>query len=184
MTFLPWMMLYQSLYGHFLGPSTIRMNMSGQFWHFGRGETLMGVLICPARGLFVYQPWAILALVGVWHALRPKSEDRALRGFAIFCLGVIAAHVTLIAAWHDWSGGYCWGSRLLTEIIPLLGLLAVTPIEFLLRSRGGLAILLILGVAGAMTHLPGVYLGAPKWNYVTDHDRDLWSWTNAPFFYR
>ena len=47
------------------GPPPSSGNMSGVYWHFGRLETMLGVLVCPGRGLFVYQPWAILAIISL-----------------------------------------------------------------------------------------------------------------------
>ena len=59
--YLPCILMYYFVYGNIFGPATINGNMSGSYWKFGRIETLVGVLACPARGLFVYQPWLILA---------------------------------------------------------------------------------------------------------------------------
>jgi len=185
--YLPCLLMYFMIYGNLFGPATINGSMSGEFWHPGRIETMTGVLVSPARGLFVYQPWAILAFL----SLRPRTRALAVEfgyrpgpsGWTGFCLSITAAHCLVISAWHDWSGGYCWGSRLLTDILPLLGLACVPAIAALWSRPRARVVIVALGVVGALTHLPCAYMNAAAWNYVTDHTSDLWSWSRPPFLY-
>lgn len=187
-SYLPCIALYESLYGNMLGPHTIPLAMTEGRWHIGRLDRLAGVFVCPGRGLFVYQPWALLAPLAFLPAVRRMVKDRDRRarpsGWMAYCLVIPLIHCAVVSAWHDWSGGYCWGSRLLTDVIPPLGLLSVPAIEWLWRAPRTRPLILALAVAGMLTHIPCVYGGAAAWNYVTDHDRDLWSWSNAPFLYR
>jgi hypothetical protein len=178
--YLPWVTFYATVYGNPLGPHTMLMNSGGQFWSFFRADRLLGVLACPSRGLFVYQPWAILAIGAL---AVPSLRRRGPRGWPLFAAVAVTAHVVIIAAWHDWSGGWCWGSRLLTEIIPLLGLLAIPAVAALMRSRPGRAALVGLALCGLAVHLPAITRDAGRWNAVTDHDANLWSWSNAPFLF-
>jgi hypothetical protein len=185
--FLPCVAVYESLYGTVLGPLTIQLNMTGARWHFGRIDTLAGVFVCPGRGLFVYQPWAVLSLLALIPAVRRLTSEKRLRvaplGWMAYCLIISAVHCVVVSSWFDWSGGYCWGSRLLTDIIPLLGLLCVPVLEWLGKRPQTRNIIVAVAVLGALTHFPCVYRNAASWNYVTDHEGDLWSWSNAPFLY-
>ena len=187
--FVPWLLLNLQLYHHLLGPATIRTNTSGQLWHFFRLPTMLGVLVCPARGLLVYQPWSVLVLGWLLPSIRRTGRNLPGTGcqppgWAIFCALGVGFHTFLISAWYDWSGGYCWGSRLLSEIIPLVGLLVIPVAEVLRQGLPGKTFLLVLLLISPLPHLPCLFLEADRWNYVTDHDDDLWSWPNAPFFYR
>jgi hypothetical protein len=185
--YLPGIALYETLYGNPLGPLTIPLSLSGSEWRFGRVDTIAGVFVCPGRGLFIYQPWAVLSLLALVPAVRRLARGPRHRkqpaGWMAYCLIIPVIHCLVISAWHDWSGGYCWGSRLLTDIIPLLGLLSVPAIEFLWQSPRSRTVIFTLAVLGALTHIPCTYMGASSWNYATDHDADLWSWSNAPFLY-
>jgi hypothetical protein len=187
LAYSPCVAMYWWQYGNIFGPATINGNMSGEYWHFGRLSTMAGVLICPARGLFVYQPWAVLAILVCHPAIRARARTLGYRaapsGWTAFCLAVITAHWLLISAWHDWSGGDCWGSRMMTDIIPLLGLICVPAIAPLWRSRRSRGLILALGVLGALTHLPCAYLGSAAWNYDASCSSNLWSWPHAPFLY-
>jgi hypothetical protein len=89
----------------------------------------------------------------------------------------------MISAWHDWTGGDCWGSRMLTDILPLLGLLAIPATVALWRSPHTRAVIFTLGFVGALAHFPCVYLGSSAWNSATNHAKDVWSWSRAPFLF-
>ena len=86
-------------------------------------EGLGGVLLSPGRGLLVYTPIAIFAIA----AFAPGARDSRGRhrpvvaAAGIFCL----CHIAMISLWPVWWGGYCWGPRLLTEILaPVMTLVA------------------------------------------------------------
>jgi hypothetical protein len=186
--YLPCLAMYELVYGNALGPSTVNGNMSGVYWHFGRLETMLGVLVCPGRGLFVYQPWAILAIISLFPRVRALARESGYRagpdGWIGFCLILTAAHCFMISAWHDWTGGDCWGSRMLTDIVPLLGLLAIPATISLWKSPRTRTLIFALGLAGALAHFPCVYLGAASWNSAPGHTKDFWSWSHAPFLFR
>ncbi len=185
--YLPCVAFYHVVYGNILGPATINRHMSTELWHFGEIQPLVGVLASPSRGLLVYQPWVVLAALSAIPAIRRRAaaygSAQGAPGWLAFCLAASAVHCIFIAAWFDWSGGYCWGSRLLTDILPLLGLACVPAIAALWPRPRARSLIVALGFLGALTHIPCVYMGAAEWNYETDHKGDLWSWSSAPFFH-
>jgi hypothetical protein len=185
--YLPWIAFHQTLYGNVFGPATVNRHMDKGLWHFGEVEPLLGVLASPSRGLLVYQPWVVLvffsAILMVRRWTDASGSAQGAPGWLAFCLLTSAVHCTLIASWFDWTGGYCWGSRLLTDIIPLLGLATVPAIDALWPRPRGRSLILALGLLGAMAHVPCVYFGASEWNNQTNHKSDNWSWSNAPFLH-
>lgn len=82
-----------------------------------RLEALLGLTLHPIRGLFVYSPFLLLALPG-WKLLWPGRRAEASLSLAAF-----AAHLLLIAGWHDWQGGAALGPRNLLVVIPFPALL-------------------------------------------------------------
>jgi hypothetical protein len=181
----PWVAFNGWIYGSTLGPSTVTSSTSGHLWSFFQPWPILGVLFSPGRGIFVYQPWAVLAAAAVlaWPRLCAAPGMAAgPRGWAVFCSTAIVLHVVLISAWWEWPGGYCYGSRLATDVVPLLALLATPAVALLLRRRAGAAMLAAVGVAGFLVQLPCVANDAHRWSYKKP--RDHWSWSHAPFFYR
>ncbi|MDR3621277.1 MAG: hypothetical protein P4L85_18135 [Paludisphaera borealis] len=182
---VPWIIYYELIYRTPLGPSTVTTSVSAQLWSFFEFWPTLGVLFSPGRGIFVYQPWAVLAVAAAlaWPRLRRAPGGVAgPKGWAAFCLIAVSLHVVLISAWWEWPGGYCYGSRLATDVVPLLALLATPAVAVLLRRRGGVGLLAGLAVAGFLVHLPCVVNEAHRWNH--DGPRNHWSWSRPPFFYR
>lgn len=78
---------------------------------------LIGVLLSPGRSLFFYSPLLILVFTG---GVLLYKQDRRL---ALPVVGIGLAYLVIAAGWQNWWGGKAWGSRLLTPILPMLGVL-------------------------------------------------------------
>jgi hypothetical protein len=186
LTYLPWALGYCAIYGSPFGPST--RQMVGSAWTWSIGWPLAGVLISPGRGMLLYQPWVVLAPLAFVPAVRRAAArigcDEEPAGWRWFCAAVIVFEVGVVSAWGVWWGGWCWGSRLVSEILPLCALLALRPLAVLGRSPWGRRLVVTLALVAFLMQVPHVYLGARKWNQLTDidnHTAALWSWSRAPF---
>ena len=117
----PWSAYYLAIYGGPFGPST--RHLSGSRWSADVAVPLAGILVSPGRGLLVYQPWLILAPLAFVPAIRSGGARRPAQGDqsagSLFRAGAVVLLVGLISAWTEWWGGFCWGSRLVVEIVPL-----------------------------------------------------------------
>lgn len=74
-------------------------------------EGLPGLTVLPGRGIFLFAPIALLALLPA-----PKLPVAS----RIVLYGVPAIHLLVIARWWAWHGGSSWGPRLLVPVLPLL----------------------------------------------------------------
>jgi hypothetical protein len=123
----------------------------GSFLNFGYGDErflphlldgLYGVLLSPGRSIFLYSPILTLAIPGAWlFYKKEKTLTLAAALTAVF-------YILMAASWHSWDGGWSWGSRLLTPIVPILGFLAAPAIDSAWGRRGDFAVVLILGLLG------------------------------------
>jgi len=90
------------------------------FWH-----GLYGLLLGGGKGLLVFCPAVVLALLG-WPAFaRGHGRLAALLGAAVL------ARVLFVASYYDWHGGFCLGPRYLLMAVPFL----VLPFGFWWRNR-------------------------------------------------
>ena len=102
---------------------------------------LVGLLISPSRGLFVFSPVLLFALPGMSRCLRAPTEPSlrlmTLAGLSTYFLyGFIAT----------WWGGWVYGPRYMTDLIPFFALwLAICPQP----RRGRVVWGLLFGVAFA-----------------------------------
>ena len=180
LTFAPWSSFYQATYGTRFGPST--SFLAGRLWNFHSVDPILGVLVSPARGLLVYQPW-IFAIPLAWLARRESGRmaETVPPRWQWFAWSAVLGHVILIAAWGCWWGGWCWGSRLLCDTLVLLGLLCVRPVERLMYRRRGAALVVGLAALAIGMQSLGVFWDTSYWNSHVALPDGLWSWTHAPF---
>jgi hypothetical protein len=187
--YLPWLVLvHEPCYGTWTGPSLAQAG--GSSWTWNIGEPVAGVLFSPGRGLVVYQPWLLIGLLGVLPAVRrtfvlPTAGHR-LRGWG-WVLGVTClAQILLIACWKMWWGGYCWGSRLLADVMPWLALLSLPGISYLCRTWAGIRCLGAAALLAFALHFVAVRFHAEEWNGWANVDQQpaqLWNWERPPFLY-
>ena len=91
----------------------------------GPGEAILALLASPAKGILLFAPVFVVALVGVIRALRaPRSRlwDQAQPGrfLPLACLAAAIAHIAWIAVAGGWDQGPFWGPRLVAPAWPLL----------------------------------------------------------------
>lgn len=156
----------------------------------------LGILFSPGRGFLIYQPWALLLLLFLNPRVRKlgseiQKEHRINGWIGMFVLGIFF-HLMIISSWPCWFGGQCWGSRLLSEMVPLSTLFALFPIEFLRRNQASWlqpALRFLIAISFLM-HAPFLFLFAGRWqedpirgkSYATETAR-YWDWTDPPFLY-
>jgi hypothetical protein len=143
---------------------------------------LAGLFLSPGRGLLIYTPVALFALC----AFLPSASGERHRHNALLVTAVvfIVLDALVISRWRIWWGGYCWGPRLLTELIPPLILLmaigaAVIDRPWPRRAFAALALysMLLQGV-GAFFYPNGHWDGIPE-GVDSAHGR-LWNWRDNP----
>ncbi|NUP89509.1 MAG: hypothetical protein HUU25_06785 [Candidatus Sumerlaeia bacterium] len=105
--------------------------MGSQFDWTRIPRQLVYLLVSPSRGLLVFMP--ILIWIGA-VALRRRHDLRPTRLAQLAWLN-IAAMLVITANWPHWEGGWTFGPRLLSSLVPWFALLATLAIEA--RERDG-----------------------------------------------
>ncbi|HEY6081802.1 MAG TPA: hypothetical protein VIW29_23460 [Polyangiaceae bacterium] len=129
---------------------------SAQPWESGNPLTgLANVLLSGTHGLIPFCPLVLVALWGFPALLRSH------RRLAWLTLGMAVPYLLLMSLWYCWWGGYCYGPRLITPVIPLL-LLGLVPVldrftTLATRARRLIvatsALSLLISALGAIVHL-------------------------------
>jgi hypothetical protein len=132
---------------------------------------LYGHLFSPSRGLFIFSPFFLLLLPGLW-LIRKQVRQRPL---VWLCLLWIGLHLYVASRGTSWWGGHSFGPRILTELMLALTLFTAwlwREAQTILarRPRTTFAILyLLLGVTAVFIHsYQGLYnYSTALWNEVT-----------------
>lgn len=148
---------------------------------------LSGNLISPSRGLLVYSPVLILAGAGICL----KVRDRTISRLDHFLIVIVATHWFMISMFGHWYGGYSFGPRFFTDMIPIL-IVFMLPVFRRLQESSGKSRLAIAGVVVVLSafSLFVNFMGANyeetfTWNKEpVDIDLDntrLWDWSDPAF---
>jgi hypothetical protein len=126
---------------------------------------LRGLLASPGKSLFVFNPLALLGVVGL-GLLFVRNRPVAV----LFTL-LIVPRIIFFARWSSWQGGWAWGPRFLLPIVPLLMLAAVEVIRATRRSSvAGIATRLaaaVLAVASLAVQVLSVRIPYQQWLQVS-----------------
>jgi hypothetical protein len=195
LTGLAWLGLfvaYSWYYFHQALPSYYRASRIyfGVFW-----QALAGNLISPSRGLLVYVP--VLFFVG--YLLVRHCYHLAHRRLLVLALAAIVLHVLLVSSFGHWWGGFSYGPRFMTGLVPWFVLLGIVGVEAALKARGQSSVAgsrtgwrvemasgaLILCLSIAINARGAISWATWQWNaqplHIDRHPERLWDWRQPQF---
>jgi len=150
-------------------------------------EGLVGNLVSPARGLFVFCPVLAFSIWGMIMSAKAR-HDRLL---PLILIGVVVSHWFVISSFPDWHGGHSFGPRYFTDVVPFLVYFMIPVAARFSETSGSLrnwllSLFVLLVAASLLINLNGAVNKATYlWNSVpTDIDktpRRLWDWTDLQF---
>lgn len=155
-------------------------NLAGAYVHFDHFATplwtgLAGLLISPNRGLLIFSPIMVFAFVGaimVWRRPAPAWIRWLVFG--------LVWHLVLYGMFDEWWGGYTFGPRYLTGMMPILTLLLVYGLVPLCRTPLATALVALVAVYGVAVQAIGVYWDDDSWNRLPvpleQNPHRVWDW--------
>jgi len=139
---------------------------------------LPGSLVSPSRGLLVFTPWTAFTFWGAARLWKEKSL-----GWSRALIVALVAVCVVQAGGGDWWGGWCFGPRYMTDLLPFLAWFLVL-VWGSIRARPVLrvafaatvAIALWVQVVGAFYYPAGDWDGSPV--NVNFEPQRLWDWSD------
>lgn len=110
--------------------------------------SLIGLLFSPGRGLFIFVPLAGLGLVSLPVLVKQHPE------IGSFVASAFLTALVFYGGWWAWHGGWSWGPRFLTPVVPLL----ILPLGASFSSPRFRAAVAVLWVISLLVVLPGVFV--------------------------
>jgi hypothetical protein len=181
---VPWITLNLSLYGNLLPP----YYQAGRFLLDARSfpSAAMANLFSPSRGLFVFTPVALFAIVGI----RRKIVSRSFDSLDLLVVAMVLAHWVVMSLFGVWWAGHSYGPRFFTDVLPYLFYLMIPSIGALswdsVRSRTVTVAFGLTAVMSFAIHLYGATSWKPhRWNgepvNVDFRPDRVWDWSDPQF---
>ncbi len=95
----------------------------GDSWQSRFPEGFLGLWISPSKGLLVYSPILIFALVGFYKVIKEKNLTKNLLYFCSFV--IIVLQTLILGKWKHWYGGWSFGYRMASDVLPFFILLLI-----------------------------------------------------------
>jgi hypothetical protein len=171
-------------FGHLLGgypnvfiPVAQSEGVGGFFPSVWKG--FAGLLVSPNRGLLIYMPWTVFALWGAVRLWKGNAYD-----WGRYLIPSMAAFFFLHARFGRWWGGWCFGPRYLTDLLPLFAFFLI-PVWSRVQAAPLLRAALVLATAVAIwIQVVGAFYYPNGWwdsrpASVDVHPRRLWDWSDT-----
>jgi hypothetical protein len=159
-----------------------RVGATDTFW-----TAMYGHLISPSRGLLVFAPLAAVSLGTL--ALAPRQGVRM--PLVTPSLLWMALHLAVASTFPHWWGGWSYGSRLMSDVLPAVLVAACAAAGVLMQRRGivravGFSAFVVAGAAGVwINSVQGLWNPATRvWNRAPNVDRFpgyVFDWTFPQF---
>ncbi|MBI3492977.1 MAG: fibronectin type III domain-containing protein [Acidobacteria bacterium] len=152
------------------------------------GEALVGDLISPNRGLFVYSPVFAFSLA----ALAVKLRTRRVTALDLSLAGCLAVHWIVIATMNqNWWGGSSYGPRFFSDVVPYLVYFLVPAIAWIESARGATRAVAAALFAGFALVSVGMHAQGAlnkdtiRWNLYSENidvePLRVWDWRRPQF---
>jgi hypothetical protein len=166
--------------------------VSGAFF-----ENFAGLLVSPSRGLLLYSPVFLFALWGVGLNLKRNEFYR----LDLYLCAIVLLHLAVLAVWRLWWGGWSYGPRMLTDLLPFLMYWLIPVVAALFgtdqsqdattplpaRAKTGLKLaFIVLAGFSFIVHARGATITETfDWNRypanVDTYPQRLWDWRDIQF---
>ncbi|HZE68543.1 MAG TPA: hypothetical protein VE135_03330 [Pyrinomonadaceae bacterium] len=156
----------------------------GSFW-----PAFAGNLISPSRGLFIYVP----VLLFVTYLAVTERKALVRNRLALLAVPVIFFHLIVVAGFTPWNGGFSYGPRYTTGLVPWFALLAIVTLQSFLQSRKRDYQRSLTLTVGALLLCISVFVNARgaisyetwMWNVWPDNvdqePQKIWDWKQPQF---
>src|SRR3989344_1407899 len=135
-----------------------------------------GLWLSPSKGILVYSPVFLFSLFGSFLVLRKRYTTQPLL-YKSF-IAIILLHTLVVGMWKHWYGGWSFGYRMASDVIPFLAILLVPYLESGYHQRTKKVFFGLLGLS-VLVELLGIAFFDGIWHGVYDKgfkdQRWLWS---------
>ncbi|HPB31555.1 MAG TPA: hypothetical protein PLB62_08880, partial [Candidatus Sumerlaeota bacterium] len=96
-------------------------------------KTAFSLIFNPSKGVLIHSPWIGVGIVGLIISLIKDHTPFLKKNISILCVLSAIPVFLLYSKLNGWYGGWCWGYRYLTDILPEMAIIATFGIHRIWR---------------------------------------------------
>jgi hypothetical protein len=181
---LPYGALNWHLYGNLFPPYSYQL-----FERLGSpaaiGEGLVGTIVSPGRGLFVFTPVFLFSVYGAYVAMARGAAS--LRSLEPYLAAIVVAHWITTSLFEDWGGAWSIGPRYFVDIIPYLTFFLIPLFQWHVFTKPAIKSAFVAAVIvstliqlhSATSIYPFMWNGKPQ--ALVDAPGRKWDWGDLQF---
>lgn len=133
----------------------------------------LGLWVSPSKGVLIVSPILVFIFYGIYKYVKGWKNNP----FEIAIILIILFHSIALGKWYAWYGGYAWGYRMMTEIIPYMVLLLIPFItsKYFVKKPFNI-IFWTFFVFSIFTQLLGILMFDGNWHTLYD-GKPGWLWS-------
>jgi len=145
-------------------------------WQSKFPEGFLGLWLSPSKGILVYSPILIFALVGFYLAVRNNLWRKNYNHIIFFC--IVLTHTLFLGIWKHWYGGWSFGYRMASDVLPFFILLMVPYINSDLFEKTK-RLFYMLFVFSILVQIYGIVFFDGIWHAAYDrgYTNTRWLWS-------
>jgi hypothetical protein len=149
------------------------------------GEALVGTLLSPNRGLFIFTPLFLFSIWGTYTAFRRGDPNPTQ--LTLFLAAIVFGHWITTSLFEDWGGAWSIGPRYFVDVIPYLVYFLIPVVASLgawaLTWRAvflaAVAVSVAIQAHCAISRYPFMWNGKPQ--ALVEAPQRKWDWGDMQF---
>lgn len=156
-------------------------------------EGFLGIWLSPSKGILINSPIFIFILPVIFDQLKriftkfksiKENGTLSLFGFNersndIYFISTIILflHTLIMGSWYSWYGGYSWGYRMASDVLPFMTILLVPGLKNILQKTSTKIIAITLTIISVFMHFMGLIFFDGIWHTLYDGKSRWWLWS-------
>lgn len=177
--------LYTQIYYHGISNNGYTNQVSvGWLTPFPKG--FLGLWFSPSKGIIVYSPIFIFIFFSLYLFIKNKLWKSQEHFIYLVSFSIVLTHTLVLGAWKHWYGGWSFGYRMASDVVPFM-ILALIPFlqsDLYQKFKKLFTILLALSIGievYGMIFFDGIWHAAYDLGY--QNQSWLWSIKNSEFVF-
>lgn len=137
-------------------------------------EGFLGMWVSPSKGLITTSPVLIFTFYGFYQAIKKPK----LNNLNLYLTAIIFIHMLILGTWYNWFGGYSWGNRMASDLLPIIVFMLIPFVKSkYFRMKFFRITFVITTLIGFAIHLMAIALFDTAWHIIYDSKSRWWLWS-------